>query len=251
VGAETIRARIEVVYGRGELLEKPPGVVHVTSVWFDDEGRSYTLRIGSDTPQSDTDGFVLNLARARCDAIVTTGRSLREEPEVHHQLPEDHSDWRRSVLHKPDPPVSVVLTGKDDLRPGHPLIARASRAIVVTTETVAPRLAERFVDEPRIEIVGRAETGIRDVLQVLGERGFRSICIEAGPSTSRALYDEPVWVDELMLSVYLGTRLAPSVRGGEFLDSDTLARDFSVRGESVQRERSGPWSFRRIVNARS
>lgn len=251
MAGEVISERIREVYGRDVSLEKPPGVVHVTSVWFDDEGRSYTLRIGPDTPKSETDRFVLNLARARCDAIVTTGHILRQEPGVHHEIPEDLLDWRRSVLGKPDPPQSVVLTGRDDLDAGHPLLVRASRALVVTSESAAAALALRFADEPRIEVVGRVETGIRDVLRLLGDRGFRSICIEAGPSTSRALYDDPVWVDELMLSVYLGTRLSAAVRGGEFLDSDTLARHFSVRGESVQRERSGLWSFRRIVSTRS
>jgi riboflavin biosynthesis pyrimidine reductase len=251
VASEAISERIREVYGRGVTLDKPPGVVHVASVWIDDEGRSYTLRVGPGTPRSETDRFLLNLARARCDAIVTTGRILREESAVHHDIPEDHLAWRRSVLGKTDPPISVVLTGRDDLERAHPLLVRAPQAIVVTSEPAAQTLTARLADARQIEVVGRVAPSIRDVLRLLGERGCRSICIEAGPSTSRALYDEPVWVDELMLSVYLGTRLSAEVRGGEFLDSDTLARLFSVRGESVQREASGPWSFRRIVSARS
>jgi riboflavin biosynthesis pyrimidine reductase len=245
-------ARIRSLYGRSaDGLAAPPGVLHVTAVWRDEAGRAFTLRIGPRRPRSETDRFVLDLARARCDAVLTTGRILREEPDLHQVLPADLRTWRRHHRAEADDPVSVVLTGRDDLDFGHPLLARASHAIVLTSAGTADRLRARASSSGaagRVEIVARREPGALDAIAFLQERRF-SICVEAGPSTTAGLYGASSAVDELMLSVFQGELPDESVRGAESVATEVLERDFVLAGESRREDESGPWSFQRFVRA--
>ncbi len=241
-------ARIREIFE--DDLQAPPGVLHVTAVWQDAGGRLFTLRIGASTPRSATDAFVLGVARARCDAVVTTGRILRDEPEVLHRLPDDLAAWRRQRLGRREPPLTVVLTARHDVDLAHPLLAR--RALVVTSRDAAPRLVARVREAGRgdgIEVVGRTAPSLRDLLSFLREeRGLADVCVEAGPATTAALYTEPPCVDELMLSVYLGSALPRGVRGGAFLGPGVLERVFPEPESLCRRFRrdepeSGPWLF--------
>lgn len=237
--------RIRALFG--DPLETPPGILHVASAWRDPSGALLSLRIGPRAPRSETDRFCLALARARCDAIVTTGRILREEPGVQHALPPELVRWRRDRLGHDQPPLSVVLTARPDLDPGHPLLRGAARVLVVSSRDAAPALRAR-ADGARAEVVARPAPSLRDTLSLLTrERGLASVCIEAGPSSSRDLYDEPIAVDELMLSVFLGPAIEDPVRGAAFVDPRQLARHFLDLHTCERLEESGPWLFRRLV----
>lgn len=213
-------ARIRELYG--DDLLTPSGVLHVTSAWSDSGGRLFTLRIGPNSPASATDFFALELARARVDAIVTTGQILRDEPGLTNELTDPElASWRRERLGKKGPPVTVVLSRRTDLPRSHPLFATS-------------------------EVVVR-NAGLRESLAWLcDERGFTSVAIEAGPSTSRAVYDPPVAVDELLLSIYRAPELPEGVRGGELLGLPALGRLFPERSECTREEESGMWSFLRL-----
>jgi riboflavin biosynthesis pyrimidine reductase len=243
-----IADEVEAVFG--DPLREPPGVLHVTAVWQAARGELVTLRIGPHAPASATDLFCLGVARARCDALVTTGRILREEPEVRQQLPPELEAWRREQRGLETPPASVVLTGRADLDLAHPLLRTAAHAIVLTGHANAARLAQRAARAggAPVEIVGRDTPGPRDTLRFLQqERDLGSVCIEAGPSSSRGLYEEPICVDELMLSVFQGDSVASAGQGGVFASLRQLERDFVERHRCDVDEPSGPWSFRRLV----
>ncbi len=212
--------RIREIYG--DDLLAPAGAVHVTSAWSDRDGRLFTLRIGSDTPRSATDFFALELARARTDAIVTTGQILRDEPDLTCDL--THPEvvaWRRERLGKSAPPLTLVVSRGTGLDRSHPLFA-ASEVIV-------------------------RNASLRDSLDWLrDERGITSVAIEAGPSTTRPLYEEPVAVDELMLSLCRVPALPEAVRAGELLELAAFDRLFGQRSECTLEEESGTWSFLRF-----
>jgi hypothetical protein len=217
---ERCARRIRELY-RADLLA-PAGVVHVTSAWRDPGGRLFSLRLGPKTPRSATDSFALELARARVDAIVTTGQILRDEPGLTSALRDPALiAWRRERLGKLAPPRVVVLSRDRHLDRSHPLF---------TTAEVSVRNAN-----------------LREVLAELrDEQGVASVAIEAGPATTRALYEEPLGVDELMLSICRMRELPPGVRGGELLGLDSLNRLFRQRNEQVRHEESGAWSFLRL-----
>lgn len=244
-----------------------PGVLHPTAVWRSPEGRLVTMKIEAGTPGSATDAFVLSWARARADAIVTTGRNLRKEPELVHGLigpgrvPEVLAAWRKEELGKEGPPVSLVLTSGRGLDLDHPLLVGGETHPVIFTGEEGCRRLEAGALRRGIEVAGHPSPGIRQALAFLRQRGARTISIEAGPSTSRRLYDEPLAVDELLLSVYEEAQLSPAVRGGDFLPVGEIEALFpaassgdgwTARGRKGRevKEPSGQWSFHRFLRPR-
>jgi hypothetical protein len=235
-------------------LARASGVLHVTAVARGEGPALETIAIGPRSPRSATDFFLLNLARARADAIVTTGKILRDELEVEHVLQGEQGEpaalaaWRAERLGKREPPLSVVLTGGRGIDFDHPLLHSAPRAIVLTSVSgaAALHLAARRAG---VEVVARTTPGLADTIEYLrGERGCSTIAIEAGPSTTRELYvPGAAVVDELMLSIYEEGPLDADLRAGRFLAEADLERLLpwqSVR--RVVREWSGIWSYRRL-----
>ena len=67
------------------------------------QGTSRVIAIGEEAPKSPTDLFILNLARSRADAVVTTGNLLRTEPRLTHliegptETQEQLGAWRQKI----------------------------------------------------------------------------------------------------------------------------------------------------------
>jgi riboflavin biosynthesis pyrimidine reductase len=250
--AESCEQRISEIYDAD--IQRDKGVVHVTSVWAESSRRMITLRIGPETPPSETDSFVLNVARARADGIVTTGKTLREEKTVTHDLQgpgpvsQALTKWRLERLKKHEPPTSVVLTSGRQVDLEHPLFRCGTVPMIFTSREGARELANR-AGSKGIEVVEREKPSLRDaILYLAEERGFETIVIEAGPSSSRTLYQPPVAVNELMLSTYLERRLSRSVQGGAFFSLQQLGLIFPMAGSAfTSEEESGRWNFQRYT----
>ncbi len=226
----------------GDALTAAPGVLHVAAVWIGPSGALETLKIGPGAPESELDTFALGLARARCDALLTTGRILREEPGLDPALPVALAAWRLRERCLADPPVRVVLTGRGDLDPGHPLLL-GPRVLVVCAEPAAGRLRRQL--PARVEVVAREAPSLADGLDFLQhEAGLPSVCIEAGPSSTRALY-RSARIDELMLSVFSAESPPPLVSAPGFASRTELESCFDRSHRSEADAPSGPWAFER------
>jgi riboflavin biosynthesis pyrimidine reductase len=184
--------------------------------------------------------------RARADAIITTGRNLRVEPAFTHDLhgaaAPGLSAWRRERLGKHRPPILLVLTSGRDLPLDHPALRASATPLVFTSHDGAAALP----DTP-LAIVSVAAPDLRAAVAHLRACGCRTILIEAGPSTASALYQAPVLVDELLLSVFHGPALPAHARAGDLV---TLVHvraclPHASAGFDVA-EASGPWRFRRF-----
>lgn len=233
----------------GGPVAEPSGVLHVAAVGRADDGRRRVIRIGESAPRSETDAFLLRLSRARSDAIVTTGAILRAERDLEHRLDPDLEMWRVRVLGKSAPPTVVVLTSGEDLDLEHRALA-SSPALIATGARAAARLASE-ASRRGIEIAGLEEPSLRGVLRELAHRGWRDVCVEAGPSTSSALYEDPALVDELVLSTFEEEPLSPALDAGLFVDADRLHAVFGAPVSEVERtEASGRWCFRRFRRLR-
>jgi riboflavin biosynthesis pyrimidine reductase len=197
---------------------------------------------------------LLNVARARADAIITTGEVLREEETVTHALqgpgtvPQALADWRKNRLGKHEPPLSVVLTARQiDL--DHPLFGCGTIPMIFTSREGTCEL-EPPAASKGIEIVEHDEPSLREVIRYLQElRGAETIVIEAGPSTSKSLYESPAAVNELMLSVYSGRSLPRSVQGKAFYSLQDLGLVFPMACSTFvsENEESGRWVYRRYI----
>lgn len=247
--AAATAAAIRALYG--EDLADAGGVLHVAAVWAGPGGRLFNMRIVDDTPASDTDAFALALARARVEAIVTTGRILREEPGLRFDASADAGllAWRRARLGLDGPPAVLVLTRDAGLDTRHPALVGHRTWVMTSHEMVAARARRmRAAEEPeRIEWVGRGAPGLLDALSFLRDaHGLTRVLVEAGPSTSGALYDAPGRVDELLLSICRVASLPEGVRGDPFPTAEALRGAGLVEVSRVERaEASGPWTFTR------
>lgn len=232
------------------------GLLHVTAVWKDESAGYRTLNLTPEIPKSEYDRFVLNLSRARADAIFTTGKILRSEPDLSHDflgppvLRRAFGDWRRLTLAKERPPLSVILTSGHALTRYHPIFEGPTRPMIFTSPDGRSRL-ETWARTAQVEVIGVDQPSARAALSyLLKERGAETISIEAGPSTALPLYapGSTPPIDELLLSVYLNDRIAESVCGAPFLDAAELDRTFPYHTEPcVVSEPSGPWQFHRFT----
>jgi riboflavin biosynthesis pyrimidine reductase len=252
---DDVRTPADVAALGRELLGDDPAragrVLHVASVWRDAGGAARVLRIGPRTPKSRHDAFLLALARARAEAIVTTGRILREEPALTHgllgppALRAALAAWRRERLVLGLDPWLLVLSSGRSLDPAHPAFHAPLRPLLFVPATAATGLRERFA-ETDVRVVSLPAPDVRLALDHLRRLGAKRVTLEAGPSTARALYAEPVRVDELWLAAYEGARPDDAVIGEPLPDDATLAAALPRASPPVARdEPSGRWSFLR------
>jgi riboflavin biosynthesis pyrimidine reductase len=252
---EDVRTPADVATLGRELLGDDPArtgrVLHVASVWRDAEGEARVLRIGPKAPKSRHDAFLLSLARARAEALVSTGRILREEPALTHGLrgpPELRAAlaaWRRERLVLAHDPWLLVLSSGRALDSMHPAFHGAVRPLLFVPSAAAAGLRDRFAaTEARVASV--PQPSLRLALDHLRRLGARRITIEAGPTTARALYDDPPRVDELWLASYAGAPPPREAIGAPFVADDRLAAVLPDASEPCEREEtSGPWRFER------
>lgn len=226
------------------------GVAHVTALWASPTGELWTIAIGPGAPTSEHDLFALNLARARSDAILVTGKVLRDEPELVYELggpgtaARALAEWRQQRAGRAEPPWVVVLTSGRGLDPRHPALHGWARPMILTTpEASLPPLPEH------VSVVRRAGLDARAAIRWLREdHGAAVVSVEAGPSTTRALYEPPVAIDELWLSVFRGRELPAQARAGRLLSEAELVQVLEPASSPfVVDEPSGPWTFQRYV----
>ena len=253
--AQDIGAVLEEIYGPVDW-QAAGGVVHVTAIAAADRT---TIALGPAAPSSEMDRFVLGFARARAEALVTTGSILRAEPDLVHRYAEEASRdaewkaWREAALGRGAAPGLMLLSRTGDFPLGHPAIEAAESGFVWTSSATRSRLGARIGE---LEVVAAEQfeagrTGLSGALAFARTRhGLTDIAIEAGPSATRELYEPGAAtvrppVDELMLSLYEG-ELAKPARAAEF------ASEVQVRAARLQRlsrhreeEPSGVWFFER------
>lgn len=248
--AEEVAAKAGEIYGDGLGTT---GVVHVTATTRRRDVYE-SLRIVPRTPKCVHDVFVLALTRARADALLTTGKTLRAEPALEHRLlgpgkvPEALLDWRRRYLGKSRPPVSLVLTRGRGLDLDHPVFRAWTRPVIYTSREGQWLLESQAADRG-IEIIGVDRPTVRGAIECLRfEYGAATIAIESGASVARRLYEPPAAVDELLLSVADVPDLPDSVRGATLLAADDLGRIFSRFSPPYRvKTDNGEWSFHRFL----
>ena len=244
--ASEVASRLLSLYGATELLQV--GVVHVTAVARAADGRLRVLKIDASSPKSESDFFVLNLCRARADAILTSAANLRAEPELVSTLLGPAASalarYRSETLGKASPPVCALMTRGGELPLEHPLWNDGTPKLVLTTPEAQAGVAARL--GALAEVVALAALDARVAVAFLRARGLSLVSIEAGPSVNAALYATPGQVDELLLSI-CEAALPDDALGGALVDDAALFAGLSCVGESARDELSGRWRFQRWV----
>jgi hypothetical protein len=137
------------------------------------------------------------------------------------------------------------LSSGRGLDPAHPAFHGWARPVVFTSREGQARLQDSGLD-----VVATDAPSARAAIAWLRGEGARCVSIEAGPSTSRPLYDEPPVVDELLLSLFLGDAPPDPVIGEELLPLSRVQELFADAAAPVDvDEPSGRWRFQRFRRA--
>jgi hypothetical protein len=115
--------------------------------------------------------------------------------------------------------------------------------MIFTTDDAAAR---KLADAP-CPAVSDASPDIRRAIKHLQiARECECVSIEAGPSTVRALYESPMAVKELLLSVYLEASLDERARGAPLVKLSEVRGMFRSETSAAHREQGQHWSFHRL-----
>ena len=198
-------AEIERVYGRlgladeclvANFVESLDGVVAIPGL-----PRSHAVI----SDGSEADRFVLALLRACADVVLVGTGTLAASPtgtwRVDKAYPEAAEAFAelRAARGSSEQPRVAILTSGISFSPSHPVLDAG--ALVLTTETAAPGIAETVPHATEVVAVnGGASVDLRAAVDALRERGHGVIVSEAGPTLFGQLVAAEL-VDELFLTV--------------------------------------------------
>ncbi|UCF47051.1 MAG: hypothetical protein JSU89_07685 [Myxococcales bacterium] len=234
----------------GGPLDTRPAVSHSFAAWkAEEEAPLTTILINEHSPKSDLDFLALHIARARADAIIITGKILRDEPTLSFDLRADPRwgdallNWRERRWGLCDPPWLLILTGRGDIDFSHPVFHGWGRPLIFTSD----RAAARKLAAAPCPVVSDEAPDIRRAIEHLQlARQCECVSIEAGPSTARALYERPMVVKELLLSVYLEHSLDQRAQGEPLVKLSEVRGVFRSETSATHREGRQHWSFYRL-----
>ncbi len=231
----------------GSSFDQRPGVSHSFAAWQSAEGAPLTtILINEHSPKSGLDFLALHIARARADAIIITGKILREEPKLTFDLRAEPRwgdalvDWRKARWGISAPPWLLILTGSGDIDFAHPVFESWPRPVVFTSDRTASR---KLAAAPCPVVADDAPDIRRAVRHLQLSRGCRCVSIEAGPSTACDLYESPMIVEELLLSVYAQPPLDPRAQGGPLETLSEARKRFSAETSATHRDDGQLWTF--------
>jgi len=187
------------------------------------------------------DRFIMGLLRAAADAIIVGASTLHDASPEALWLPEDtypdakhlYADYRVNVLHKPEYPFLVVVTGSGGLELERAIFRTPGvRTVVITTSAGRYALARKGATKlPSVQIraldSSRGTISPGAMLRLLyAQFGVRRLLHEGGPTLFGQFLEAEV-VDEvfLTLSPQIAGRKADAVRPGlvqgmEFMPAD-------------------------------
>jgi hypothetical protein len=117
------------------------------------------------------------------------------------------------------------------------------RPVIFTND----RAAARKLAAAPFPVVSDEAPDIRRAIQYLQVgHGCECVSIEAGPSTARSLYERPMVVKELLLSVYLDPNLDPRARGEPLVTLSEVRGLFHSETSTTHRDHGQHWSFYRL-----
>lgn len=222
---ETIERRVEGLYGPVDW-SRQAGLLQVAAIAVSPR---VVIALGPTAPASETDRFVLGVARARADLVLTSGAILRAEPGLVHRFFDDPEQdralqrWRRERLGRDRPPGLGILSRSGQIPADHPALRFAKAGFVWTSRSGRARLGGRVGALEVIDAIGERSAGpgpgagagsgawagdrvgdqassgaasrwaedLGGAIAHARSSGVGTVLIEAGPTLTRALYPGP------------------------------------------------------------
>lgn len=173
--------------------------------------------------RSEADRFVMGLLRARADAVLIGGGTMRADPghrwTAEHIYPDAAGEFQelRRSHGQPEEPRLVVLTAGGDIDVREPAL---EHALVVTTPAAARRLTERLPSSATIRALDPITPAA--LVAVLHEERLGLVLSEAGPTVFGQLVAAGC-LRELFLTV------SPVLAGSDAPGRKTLSQGMALR----------------------
>ncbi len=206
------------------------------------DGKTSTYRRESFSLGSPSDRYLMDVLRAKADAVIIGARTLASDGWA---IRVRHADMRmRRVEQRRTPhPLNVVLSTDLDL----PVRAEfftfpETEKLVITTRRAPARRVESFRRLAEGVVLPRERILARYALRVLADRGVKRVLVEGGGTLNFSFFREDL-VDEVYLTVtprILGGATAPSP-----VDGKGFLRNSHVRLELLSSRRNGDEIFLR------
>jgi riboflavin biosynthesis pyrimidine reductase len=189
------------------------------------------------------DRFIMGLLRASADAIIVGARTVQDVDPQSLWVPEStypdarrlYAEYRINLLHKPEYPVLVVVSGSGNLELERAIFRTPGvRTVVITTPAGRDALAKAGATKlPSVEVHALDTGGMiapPAILQLLYKQlGVRRLLHEGGPTLFGQFLQAEV-VDELFLT------LSPQIAGR----TSSEMRPALVQGTAFTPD-SAPW----------
>jgi len=295
----TLISRLESSFGLACFSGGLTGLCHTTAVVDASPSHFFTININGHSPRSTTDFNILMASRAASDAIIQSAACIRDEHAVrpggasslHLQGPhaEELSRWRHAsgrptIENSP----CIVMSRGGNIPPSalcHDPDTPLSQAaftpwlLVPTAATATADQTMQGARHPAYRVTSLAVPSVLGAASAARALGAARVSIEAGPSTTRGLYDGSSYtqdmtsvaadsqhctgassghscpVDWLFLSVFTPAaqyNMHPSAVGGCSLAKASLHKLFDRRGKTFsETTQDGQWHFAVFRNKHS
>jgi riboflavin biosynthesis pyrimidine reductase len=200
---------------------------------------------GSTISGSDSaDAFIMGLLRASADAIIVGARTFHDvasnglwTPEyTYPEAKQFYADYRIKILHKPEYPLLVIVSGSGNLELGRAVFRTQGVRVVVITTSAGKEALERAgatkLSSVQVHALHSTYGAItsEEILQLLYmQLGVRRLLHEGGPTLFGQFLAAKV-VDELFLT------LSPQIAGR----TSATSRSALVQGTEFMPDHA-PW----------
>ena len=146
-------------------------------------------------------------------------------------------------LEKDDQVRVLILTGSGEIDFGHPVFRSDVQPMIFTSDRTAAR---KLAAAPYPVVADEAPDIRRAIQHLRTARECECVSIEAGPSTARSLYETPMVVKELLLSIYLERPLDERAKGEPLVQLAKIRQMFASETSATHRDQGQHWSFYRL-----
>jgi 2,5-diamino-6-(ribosylamino)-4(3H)-pyrimidinone 5'-phosphate reductase len=222
-----------------ETFKKP----HVSiNMAMSADGKISTRRRETFSLGSNEDRFLMDVLRARCDAVVIGAQTLSLDGWA-VRVRDTSVRQKRIAKGKPPHPLNVVVSSGLDLPVRAQFFTFADTdKLVVTTKKAPPAKIKKFERVSEVVVVPRMRVKPSDVLAILARRGIKKVLVEGGGTLNYSFFRDNL-VDELYVTV------TPRILGGSDaptpVDGKGFLADSHVHLELVSSRRRGSEVFLR------
>lgn len=200
-----------------ETYQKP----HVTiNMAMSADGKISTYRRETFSLGSSDDRYLMDVLRAKTDAVVIGARTLSLDGWA-IRVRDNQVREKRIARRRPPHPLNVVVSTDLDLPARAQFFTfEETKKLIITTKEAPTRRIKKFEKMSEVVVVPRKRVRPTDVLEILAERKIKKVLVEGGGTLNFSFFSEKL-VDELYVTVtprILGGGGAPTpVDGAGFL----------------------------------